>query len=139
MGKCNIAPTSSAATITILSGHTVTITSSVAADQIVVNSGGTLVQNSGITLTVNNGSGTDLAVSGTFKNAGTVTISASAIVVFQSSGKYQHNFTTSGGTIPTATWNSGSTCEIIGFTTYNNSLNGCGQAFSNLFGIVLYN
>jgi hypothetical protein len=124
-------PTSSAATITILSGHTVTITSSVAADQIVVNSGGTLVQNSGITLTVNNGSGTDLAVSGTFKNAGTVTISASAIVVFQSSGKYQHNFTTSGGTIPTATWNSGSTCEIIGFTTYNNSLNGCGQAFSN--------
>lgn len=123
-------PTSTAATITILSGHTVTITANLTADQIVVSSGGTLVENSGVTLTLNNGTGTDLDVSGTFRNAGTVSISASAVIVYQSTGKYQHNFTTSAGVIPTATWNSGSTCEVIGYTTYNSTLTGM-QSFSN--------
>ena len=112
-----------------LSGHTVTITN-LTADQIVVSSGGTLVENSGVTLTLNNGTGTDLDVSGTFRNAGTVSISASAVIVYQSTGKYQHNFTTSAGVIPTATWNSGSTCEVIGYTTYNSTLTGM-QSFSN--------
>jgi hypothetical protein len=35
-------------------------------------------------------------------------------LTFRSGGKYQHNHTTGVGTIPTATWNTGSTCEIIG-------------------------
>ncbi len=124
------APTSSDAMITILSGHSVTITAGVTVDQMVVASGGTLVLNSGVTIILNNGTGTDLDVSGVFKNAGTVTISASANIAYQSGGKYQHNYSTSAGVIPTSTWNSGSTCEIIGYTTYNGTVTGM-QAFSN--------
>ena len=123
-------PTSSDNIITILSGHTVTITGNVTADQIVVNSGGTLVQNS-VTLTLNNGTGTDLNVSGTYRNGGTVTINSGATISYQSGGKYQHNFSTSPGTIPTATWNNNSTCEIMTYTTNNNTPSGFGQAFGN--------
>ncbi|MFN8143654.1 MAG: T9SS type A sorting domain-containing protein [Bacteroidia bacterium] len=124
------APTSGDGTITIQSGHTVTISLGVTADQIVVSSGGTLVLNSGITLNLANGTGTDLSVSGTFKNAGTVSIAASATISYASGGLYQHNFTTTAGTIPTATWSAGSTCEIMGYT--NNSTGPSGmQAFQN--------
>src|SRR5215471_426845 len=52
------APSSSDGVITIQSTHTVTINTSVTADQIVVSSGGTLVLAS--TLTLNDGVGTDL-------------------------------------------------------------------------------
>lgn len=36
-----------------------------------------------------------------------------------SGGRYQHNYTTSTGNLLQATWNSGSTCEVIGYTTNN--------------------
>ncbi|MFN8166569.1 MAG: T9SS type A sorting domain-containing protein [Bacteroidia bacterium] len=123
------APSSSDATITIQNGHTVTMTASATVDQVVIASGGTLVLNNGVTMTLANGAGTDLDVTGTFKSAGTVTISGSTIA-FQNGGKYQHNFTTTAGTIPTATWNTGSTCEIIGYTTNSSAPSGL-QAFSN--------
>jgi hypothetical protein len=57
-------------TISIQSGHTVTITSSVTIDQTVVN--GTLVYGdfAGSTLTLNDGTGTDLIVNGTFQDIG---------------------------------------------------------------------
>ncbi len=128
--NATLAPTSADQTITILSGHTVTITANITADQIVVSSGGTLIQNSSVTLTVNNGTGTDLSVSGTYKNAGTVTINASAAIAVLNGGKYQHNFTTTAGVIPTATWSAGSICEIIGYTTNTSAPTGL-QAFSN--------
>lgn len=123
-------PTSSDATVTIQSGHTVTITATVTVDQVVVNSGGTLVLNSGITVNLANGTGTDLNVSGIFKNAGVVSIAASAVINFAGTATYQHNFTTSPGTIPTATWSAGSTCEIIGYTNNNSPPAGL-QAFQN--------
>lgn len=113
------APSNSDGIITIQNGHTVTVTAAVTADQIVVASGGTLNLNSGVTLTLANGAGNDLDVTGIFKNAGTVTISAGAVINYQSGGKYQHNYSTTGGAIPTATWNSNSTCEIIGYTNNN--------------------
>ena len=112
-------PTSIDKVITILNGHTITVTANVTVDQLIVNAGGTLILNSGVTLTINNGTATDLDVSGTFNNAGIVTISSGATIVYQNGGKYQHNFTTSAGTIPTATWSTGSTCEIIGYTNCN--------------------
>ena len=123
-------PTSADGVITILSGHTVTVTANVTADQIVINSGGFLIINSGVTLTLANGSATDLNVTGTIKNAGTITISAGAAIVFNNGGKYQHNYTTTGGTIPTATWSTGSTCEVIGYTNNNAAPAGL-QAFYN--------
>ncbi len=125
-----VAPNSTNTGIYIMSGNTVTVTSNVSVDQLVVNSGGILINNSGITLTIANGSGTDLDVSGTFQNAGTVTISGSAAINYQSGGKYQHNFTTTAGTIPAATWTAGSICEIIGYTTNSTAPSGL-QSFSN--------
>ena len=123
-------PSNTDAAITIQSGHTVTVTANTTVDQVVVSSGGTLSINSGVTLTLANGSGNDLDVVGVFKNAGTLTISASAVVNIQAAGRYQHNFTTTAGTIPTATWASGSTCEIIGYTTNTSAPAGL-QSFSN--------
>ena len=124
------APIISDNVITIQSGHTVTIDVATTSDQVVVANGGTLVLNSGITLTLANGSGTDLDVFGIFRNAGTITINTSAIIKVESTGKYQHNFTTVAGTIPAATWSSGSTCEIIGYTSNATGPSGM-QAFSN--------
>ncbi|MCX6292482.1 MAG: T9SS type A sorting domain-containing protein [Bacteroidetes bacterium] len=124
-------PTSADGVITIQTGNTVTITASVTVDQVVINSGGTVILNSAKTLTIANGAGTDFDVTGIFKNAGTVTQNLSSTMAFQNGGKYQHNFTTTSGTVPVATWNTGSTCEIIGYTSYNSTLNGLTQNFYN--------
>jgi hypothetical protein len=123
------APTSADGIITIRSGHTITITANVTADQIIINPGGTLILNSGVTLTLANGTGNDLDVSGVFKNAGTVTISSGATIVYQNGGTYQHNYTSTAGTIPIGTWNTGSICEIKGFTTNTTMPSGMNQAF----------
>ncbi len=125
-------PVSTNGVVTIQSGHTVTVTAGVTLDQVIVQSGGQVNVNSGVTLTIANGAGTDLEVFGIVQNAGTITINASADLVFQSGGKYQHNFTTTAGTIPTATWANGSTCEVIGYTSNTGTLAGFGQTFHNL-------
>ena len=128
--SANAAPLSSDGVITIQSGHTVTISSNITADQIEIDSGGTVNLISGKTLTLNNGTGIDFDVSGIFKNAGTVTLNPSANIAFENGGKYQHNFTNIAGTIPTATWNTGSICEVIGYTSNNDAPAGL-QAFYN--------
>ncbi len=56
-----LAPTSAAKDITIRNGHNITISASVAIDQVVVENGGTLTYTTG-TLTVNNGAGDDLVI-----------------------------------------------------------------------------
>ena len=124
------APTSANNVITIQSGHVVTINANVTVDQVVVNSGGEVDLASGITLTVANGAGNDFDVSGIFKNAGTVS-SSGAVLAFQSGGKYQHDYTTTNGTIPTATWATGSICELTGYTTNTSIPGGISQTFSN--------
>ncbi|MFZ7113727.1 MAG: T9SS type A sorting domain-containing protein [Bacteroidota bacterium] len=122
-------PTSSDNIITIQSGHTISIAANVTADQIVINSGGTLTLTSGRTLTVANGSGTDLSVSGTITNSGTIS-SSGATINFQNGGKYNHVFTTSPGTIPTATWSSGSVCEIAAYVSNTSAPSGLSQSFA---------
>jgi hypothetical protein len=124
-------PTSASGVITIRNGHTATVGANVTLDQVVVATGGILTVNNGITLTIANGAGTDISVDGTVRNAGTITTTGT--LVFNNGGFYQHNFTTTAGTIPTATWNTGSTCEIIGYTTPGNGTipGGLGQTFSN--------
>jgi hypothetical protein len=124
-------PTSSDGAITIQSGHTVTIIAPVTVDQVNILAGGQVALNSGVTLTINAGTGTDFDVYGIFKNAGTVSLSGSPKLFFENGGKYQHNFTVSGGTIPASTWKVGSTCEIIGYTTNTSNPGGFSQAFQN--------
>jgi hypothetical protein len=57
-----------------------------------------------------------VTVSGSINSFGTVT-STSSNLSFSSTGIYRHNYTTSAGTIPSATWNATSTCLIQGYTT----------------------
>lgn len=56
------APTEADATITIRNGHTITVSSSVTLDQVVIEAGGTLLHTAG-TLTVANGVGDDVEIS----------------------------------------------------------------------------
>ena len=121
-------PTSGNGVITIQNGHTVTVTAGVTVDQVVVNGGGQITLNSGVTLTIANGTGTDIAVSGIFRSSGTITVNASATIAFNSGGTYQHS--QDGGTIPTATWNSGSTCLVTG--TVATLPGGFNQTFGHL-------
>ena len=105
-------PTSNDDVITIRNGHTVSITGSVTVDQVIVASGATLDLSSAVTFTINNGSGDDLDVSGTFiQTAGTITNNGTIVV--QNGGILRQDKV--GTAIPTATWNTGSTCEVRGW------------------------
>ena len=75
---------------------------------------------------------TSTITSGFLRSGGTITGGTNT---FAASGTYEHNFTTTAGTIPTATWSTGSTCSIIGYTTVaagnQTTIVGLNQAFSN--------
>ena len=119
------APVQSDNVITIRTGNTATVSSNKTIDQVFVESGGVLCINSGQTLTIANGTGTDLNVSGTINNSGIIT--PTGTIIFNSSSSYNHN--QDGGTIPTATWNSSSNCNITGVTV--TEPNGLSQFFGN--------
>ncbi len=109
-------PTSAAGTSAILSGHTVTVTSAVNADQLTVNSGGTLVVDSGVTLTVDDGTGLDLTVDGTLTNSGTLSLSSANVNIGGS-------FASSTGTVTpgTSTVNfNGSGAQSVAAVSYHN-------------------
>lgn len=82
-----------------------------------------------------NASNSVTTVTGILKNSdgsggtvGTIT-STAANLIFASGGTYQHDL--NAGTIPTATWNTGSTCSVIGVTTTVPTVASFNQAFSN--------
>lgn len=112
--------------IQITGGFNVTVSAPVSIDQTTVDAGSTITVSSSQTLTVLDGTGTDLDVSGTVVSAGTIT--PTGTIVFESGGKYQHN-TSASGVVPASTWNTGSTCEIIGSPSGNPG--GLGQSFYN--------
>lgn len=120
-------PTNNDGAITILNGHTVTVTANVTADQVIIETGGQIDINSNKALTIANGSGTDIDISGTLKNTGTLTISSGAAIEVENGGTYQSNV--NGESLPLATWNVGSSCLISGITnTIPSNLN---QSFQN--------
>ncbi|MCW5920772.1 MAG: Ig-like domain-containing protein [Saprospiraceae bacterium] len=139
-------PTSASGVITIRSPHTVTFNAAITVDQVVIESGATVTQTANMTIA--NGSGDDLVVDGTLnrtggdltiqsganmvvngtysRNGGTVTTTGT--LVFNSGGTYIHGL--NGGTVPTASWNANSNCNITGMTTIYPS--GMGQTFGNV-------
>ncbi|TSD64060.1 T9SS type A sorting domain-containing protein [Inquilinus sp. KBS0705] len=127
--NATLTPTSAANTITIMPGDTITVTASVTVDQVIISSTGQVNVNSGVTLTIASGVATPFDVSGVLNNAGTITTTGA--LSFAAGGKYQHNYTTSVGTIPTATWNAASTCEIIGYTSATGTISNTNQSFGN--------
>lgn len=103
--------------IHILAGHTVHVDINVAVDSVVVD--GTLVIDATKTLEVDSTSSTATDIAGVVTGAGGV------ITV---DGIYKHNRMRA--SIPTATWNAGSTCLVTGATA--NSPNNTNQNFYNL-------
>jgi len=73
-------PTSANDTITVRSPHTVTVTANIDADQMTIDSGGTVSVNNGITFTITEGTGTDLTDNGTVATAGNITNNGQAVI-----------------------------------------------------------
>ena len=120
-----LTPTNAYGTITILHGDSVTINSNETIDQVIVNSGGSLLL-SQFTTILNDGPGVDLDISGVFEqNGGTLTQNGQITV--RNGGILRQ--AKAGTVIPTATWISGSTCEVTGWTTTLGG--GLNQSFSN--------
>ena len=102
-------PTADATSIIIRNGHTIITWSNVTADDITVESGGTL-DLSDATFTLNNGAaGIDLQVDGTLTNSGANFIQGGAVSV---AGTYNH--ATDVMVLPVATWEPGSNCNVTG-------------------------
>ncbi len=125
------APSSADGAITIRNGHAVTLIGTSTVDQVTIEAGGQVTLNRDVTQTIANGSGTDLSVFGIYRSAGTMTRNSGATIAFNSGGRYQHNYTTTAGTVPTATWDANSTCEIIGYTSNSNTPGGLNQSFGH--------
>lgn len=127
------APTSTDGTITIKSGHTVTVDVAITIDETTVEQGATVIHSTANTVTLANGSGTDLTINGLWRRtiaANTISINASATISVGSTGEYEH--AVNGGTLPIASWASGSTLNVTGFTAATSFSGGIGQAFSNV-------
>lgn len=139
-------PDASVNVITIQTGHTVNVPAgySVSVDQFVIS--GTLqIINTG-TVTIANGAGTDLTVSGgglsvsgllICSNGATLAGTTAANTTFFNGSRYRHMYTTTEGNIPLATWQSNSTLEIAGYTSFNSAT--AGGNWNQNFGNVIWN
>lgn len=110
-------PSSADGRITITNGATVNVTVAVTIDDVVIDLGGTIELTAAATggITIANGTGPDFTVNGIYKRsntANTITLNAGATIAVNSGGKYIHNV--AGGSVPIATWASGSALNFIG-------------------------
>lgn len=120
----NATSTPSSTDYNITVNHSVTLGTSKTIDQTVISVGASLEVTNG-TLTIANGAGDDLQVYGTLKISGNnASISTTGNIVVKNGGLYQHNVQTAITRVPTATWEAGSTCEIIGYTSTPSIING---------------
>lgn len=142
-------PTSSDGSITIRTGHTVAVPAgfSVTVDQLVIQSSATLdIEGTG-SLTIANGAGNDLtintgsalSVAGTLicNNSATIVGSTTSTTTFQSGSVYEHQYTTTQGSIPLATWDAASTLRITGYTSFSTA--SAAGNWSQAFGNVVWN
>jgi hypothetical protein len=118
----SVTPAGGAGTnITIQSIHTVT-------DNVAVSLTGTLIAQG--TASFSTGGSITVGSGGLVLNSGTINSTATTLI-FNSGGTYEHNYTTAAGNVPTAAWNAGSTCAIIGYTTFAGNPGGFAQSFYN--------
>lgn len=118
--------------LSILSGGTLRMQSAggPTADRLTIAASGTL-NNSG-TFQILSGPIKRVRVFGTFNNSGSLTgLFAINRVFFEADALYDHQYTTTNGTIPIATWDSNSTCQISGFTTNSTAPINLNQSFGN--------
>ena len=127
-GPAVSAPASANDQIAILEGHIVTVVSDITVDQVTVKSGGRLNVSADATLTIADGAGDiDFIVNGTLYNSGTVT--AIGAMSFAGNSVYEH--ACDGGTIPVATWDVTSNCNITGTTLSPPTIPSETQPFGN--------
>ena len=102
-------PTSADGAIEILPGHTVTITATITADQITVDSGATLIITASRYLYTNNGTGTDLIINGNLiiNNSGYLTENTSSTIEVNGTLTMASGSVDQIGTSATLTINSG--------------------------------
>jgi hypothetical protein len=126
----DLVPNSSSKSITIRAGHTIETTTNLTLDDVFVLSGGQLNVKSTIII-ANGAANNDFTVSGILENSGV--INPTGRLVFNNGGIYRHAYTTTAGSIPFATWNNGSECQVVGFTTNSASiiLSGSNHNFFN--------
>jgi hypothetical protein len=124
-------PTSENGVITILNGHTVTVTANVTVDQVVIEAGGQVTLSGG-TLTVSNGPGDDFVILGTYRRISTFTtifVNSGAVVRCANGGIYEHALAASGGSIPSITWEDESIFRLLNSQTTSVSPSGLNQSF----------
>lgn len=117
------APTSLVGTITVRSPHTVTVTATAGyfnVDEVTIDYGGKLVINvcpSNWWFNILNGPGTDININGIMEyQDDKVSMATGATMLVGDGGKFQHNLNYAGNypiTVPTATWHSNSTYEVL--------------------------
>lgn len=123
-------PTTSSRQVTIRN-HTIRLIYNRTIDDLVISSLGQLDVTAGKILIIANGlAAVDCEVNGVITNLGT--IATTGVLAFNSNGTYRHLYQTSPGALPIATWNDGSNCEILGFTTSNGGILNSNQDFYNL-------
>ena len=120
----------SAATLTITNSSGVILNQTITVGVLGVT-GGNFTVNAGKQITMTGASsvatGKTLTIDGTVTATGVLTVSGTMIV--DNGGTYEHN--QGSGLIPTATWNTGSTCSVTGWTTSTSAPTGLGQSFYN--------
>lgn len=124
--NATLIPSSSANTITILTGHTITINSNVSADQLTIEPGATLNHTNTATFTLNDhASGTDMIVNGTYVLNGIKPVGSGTFVI-------------NSGAVVRAAANSGGESDDFAFSTNSNVLFKTGSVFewatSSIFG-----
>jgi hypothetical protein len=132
-----------AGTIQIRNTHTVTVAANVIVDGVTIDTGGLLLINSGITLTLGATNAADkITVNGDLTNNGVIDFGAlsSRVIrvyghfnnnasadaanqgfnklIFESGSNYYHLFADA-GQVTRATWNTGSTLNVVGYTSGN--------------------
>ncbi|HTY09408.1 MAG TPA: hypothetical protein VMF29_09625, partial [Candidatus Edwardsbacteria bacterium] len=112
--------------ITVQSGDTVIVDSSITLDQVAVD--GVLLQAGG-TITVNNGSGDDLLINNRMLRLGGTT-AGGGVIHFGPAAEYDH--LQNGGQLPVARWDSSAQVVVSGITTARSFAAGINQPFPML-------
>jgi hypothetical protein len=130
--------------IAILGGHHVVLRDARLADNLVVETGGSLSISSAGTLELRDGSGVDLTIDGRVDVDGVIdggdasAISATANnLFFHKASRYIHRHAATEGSLPLASWHRESNIEIAGFTTVMLA-SGAGN-WDQDFGSVIWN
>lgn len=137
----SLAPTSAASSITIQNEHIITFgtaSGTVTADDLTINSNGMLAISGG-TFILNNGAASiDLQVNGNLTyTSGTLTTAGSGIA-FGANSLYNHSIPAATLTLPIATWDTTSTCNVTGMNNTSALTLGAGS-IGQTFGNFIWN